>query len=38
MLVGIVLVMIIGVYGLVVGIVKLDDVGFYLFRCDSGFV
>ncbi|HHJ1390318.1 TPA: DUF808 domain-containing protein, partial [Pseudomonas aeruginosa] len=36
-LVGIALVMTIGVYGLVAGIVKLDDAGLYLSRRDSGF-
>ena len=37
MLVGIALVMTIGVYGLVAGIVKLDDAGLYLSKRDSGF-
>lgn len=36
-LVGIALVMTIGVYGLVAGIVKLDDAGLYLSKRDSGF-
>ncbi|MOA02391.1 Inner membrane protein YedI [compost metagenome] len=34
-LVGIALIMTVGVYGLVAGIVKLDDLGFYLVRQDS---
>jgi predicted DNA repair protein MutK len=34
-LVGVSLLMTVGVYGLVAGIVKLDDAGLYLFRCQG---
>ena len=36
-LVGIALIMTVGVYGLVAGIVKLDDAGFYLSKKEGGF-